>query len=234
MAISERLFVPRVSLFSRFINHLLKISFHLLYHQLAWAYDWIAALVSCGLWNTWVVQALPYLEGPLVLELGPGPGHMQAALRRMGVHVYGVEASWHMAKRFGNFRDDVGFVNIDVVNGYAQFICFPNSSFDQVVATFPSEYIFDRQTISEINRVLKPGGRLVVVLSAALSGPSICHRLMRRLYFSPSLTEPVVSPWLDSLRQVGFSATQVTVQLPTSQVFLLIAESHSPIDSELM
>ena len=87
MAISERLFVPRVSLFSRFINHLLKISFHLLYHQLAWVYDWIAALVSCGLWNTWVVQALPYLEGPLVLELGPGPGHMQAALRRMGVHV---------------------------------------------------------------------------------------------------------------------------------------------------
>jgi len=116
------LFVPQASLFSRFINQLIKISFHLLYHQLAWAYDRIAAMVSCGLWNTWGLQALPYLVGPFVLELGPGPGYMQAALRKLGVHVYGVEASWDMVKRFGCFRDGVGLVSFNVIYGYAQFI----------------------------------------------------------------------------------------------------------------
>jgi hypothetical protein len=36
------------------------------------------------------------------------------------------------------------------------------------VSTFPTEYISDPATIREIGRVLRPDGRLIVVLSASL------------------------------------------------------------------
>src|SRR6202011_2978379 len=42
------------------------------------------------------------------------------------------------------------------------------ASFDAVVSTFPSEYIYDPLTIAEVERVLRPGGRLVIVEGANL------------------------------------------------------------------
>jgi SAM-dependent methyltransferase len=45
----------------------------------------------------------------------------------------------------------------------AEALPFPPSCFDTVVSTFPSEYIIEKATLAEISRVLRPGGRLVVV-----------------------------------------------------------------------
>ena len=65
--------------------------FHLLYHQFAWSYDWFSGLVSLGMWQDWIAATLPYLQGPKVLELGPGPGHIQQALVNQGVESYSLE-----------------------------------------------------------------------------------------------------------------------------------------------
>ena len=43
-----------------------------------------------------------------------------------------------------------------------------DAGFDSVVSTFPSDYITDPQTLAELARVLRPGGRLVVVLGGWL------------------------------------------------------------------
>lgn len=37
-----------------------------------------------------------------------------------------------------------------------------------MVSTFPSEYIYDPNTVAEIARVLRPGGRLIVIEAANL------------------------------------------------------------------
>ena len=37
-------------------------AYELLYHPLAWSYDWVAALVSAGKWRDWVLTSLPYLK----------------------------------------------------------------------------------------------------------------------------------------------------------------------------
>jgi SAM-dependent methyltransferase len=49
-----------------------------------------------------------------------------------------------------------------------QALPFIDASFDSVVSTFPTDYIFDPAALGEIVRVLRPGGRLVVVLGAVL------------------------------------------------------------------
>ena len=55
-----------------------------------------------------------------------------------------------------------------VIQGSAQHLPFSNDSFDTVVSTFPSEYIYDPDTIAEVARVLRPGGRFIVIEGANL------------------------------------------------------------------
>src|SRR5437588_1309681 len=52
--------------------------------------------------------------------------------------------------------------------GSAQHLPFSDASFDTVVSTFPSEYIYDPDTIAEVERILRPGGRLIVIEGANL------------------------------------------------------------------
>ena len=52
--------------------------------------------------------------------------------------------------------------------GVAQELPYPDASFDSVVSTFPTDYIFDPATTREMARVLRVGGRLLVVLGARL------------------------------------------------------------------
>ena len=70
--------------------------------------------------------------------------------------------AWHAWQ-----RRNVG-ANSRVLQGSAQYIPFPDAAFDTVVSTFPSEYIYDPDTISEVERVLRPGGRLIVIEGANL------------------------------------------------------------------
>ncbi|HSM22419.1 MAG TPA: methyltransferase domain-containing protein, partial [Rubrivivax sp.] len=46
--------------------------------------------------------------------------------------------------------------------GRAQQLPFDDQCFGSVVATFPAEYIIDPASLAEFQRVLKPGGRLIV------------------------------------------------------------------------
>src|SRR5262249_42587069 len=69
-----------------------------LYHEAAFAYDWVAALISGRRWRSWGERAARRLGGRVV-EVGPGPGHVLAALRRRGVRAVGVELSAAMAGR---------------------------------------------------------------------------------------------------------------------------------------
>jgi SAM-dependent methyltransferase len=55
-----------------------------------------------------------------------------------------------------------------VLQGSAQHLPFSDASFDTVVSTFPSEYIYDPDTITEVERILRPGGRLIVIEGANL------------------------------------------------------------------
>lgn len=54
-----------------------------------------------------------------------------------------------------------------------------SATVDAVIATFPTNYIFDPTVTKEIARVLKPNGTLVVVLTAELRSVGFRRRLIR-------------------------------------------------------
>ncbi len=200
----------------------LRIFFRLLYHQLAWTYDLVAWIVSLGRWKSWVYSSLPYLHGPRVLELGPGPGHLQIALAHKCIQVYGMDASSQMVHQAARRLGKVNFPNRLVV-GKAPDLPFASSSFDQVVATFPTEYIFLQPTLREVQRLLVPGGSLVIIPLAWITGGGRLNRLAAGLFHltgqAPAWDERILEPFA----QAGLDATAHPTRLKDSEVMIILA-----------
>jgi ubiquinone/menaquinone biosynthesis C-methylase UbiE len=71
---------------------------------------------------------------------------------------------------------------VQLYRGYAQFLPFADGCFETVVATFPSEYILEPRTLDEVERVLVPGGRFVLLPSAWITGTRPPERLAAWLF----------------------------------------------------
>jgi ubiquinone/menaquinone biosynthesis C-methylase UbiE len=203
-----------------FLHHLLKIFFSLLYGPFSWTYDLVAASVSVGMWRGWVMAVLPHLSGGRILELGHGPGHLQTALCQCGQATTGLDASQQMGHQACNRLRRAGYP-VRLARGLAQQLPFAAGSFDQVVATFPTEYIVDPHTLAEIGRVLAPGGELLILPTAWITGSGWLHRAAAQLFAvtgqSPAWDERFLKP----IHQAGFSTQVEMIQQKNSQLLLV-------------
>ncbi len=212
----------------RYLVWPLRIFFYLLYHQMAWTYDWVAAAVSIGLWQKWVLSVIPYLDGAMLLELGHGPGHLQKALwgkKDVPRSIIGLDASPQMG-RIASRRLKRSGISPNLVNGFAQNLPFLNEAFQSVVATFPTEYIFNPSTLAEIYRVLAPGGRLVVLTSALITGRRRREKTAAWLFNVTGQSSPLDRRLLEPARQAGFRVKVEEIKLKSSVLILLIAEKE--------
>lgn len=103
----------------------------------------------------WALRDVPL--GPHVLELGPGPGLTTRLLQKRVEHVTCVEIDPGLADEL---RRRVAS-NVDVVNGDATALPFPDGQFDAAVCFtmlhhVPSPQMQDR-LLAEVRRVLRPG-----------------------------------------------------------------------------
>jgi len=209
-------------------QRLVGCGFRLLYHELACSYDLVAWLVSFGQWRAWGRTALPHLAGGRVLELGHGPGHLLVALAAAGLRPVGLDASPQMG-RLARRRLRRAGLGQSLARGQAQRLPFATHSFDGVVATFPTVYIASAATLAEVARVLRPGGRLVVVLGARLSGRDPLSRFVEWLYLITGQREAVdAAAWEAPFAAAGFDVRPLQVAMKRSQVYLVIAEPAIP------
>jgi len=205
---------------------LLRTFFYLLYHPFAWTYDFVAATVSLGRWKSWVRCSIPFLEGK-VLEIGYGPGHLQQALNEGGFSTFGIDESRQMVCQARRRLQKTGSP-ICLARGLAQSLPFQNEVFDSVVATFPSEYIFDPHTLKDVRRVLKPGGRLVILPMAWITGTQGLERLAAWLFRftgeAPGTPRPIPGEMRERFMRAGFEAQSELVRLKGSQVLVILAK----------
>ncbi|HLZ59460.1 MAG TPA: class I SAM-dependent methyltransferase [Ktedonosporobacter sp.] len=132
-------------------------------------YRFASTVPFAGQWRIWQRLVLPRIHGMDVLELGCGLGDLLADMLQDGYHCRAIEHSPEMvdAARSTLKRRKLGSESL-IVQGSAQHLPFKDTSFDTVVSTFPSEYIYDPNTISEVARVLRHGGRVIVIEGANL------------------------------------------------------------------
>jgi ubiquinone/menaquinone biosynthesis C-methylase UbiE len=201
-------------------------AFHLLYHDLAAGYDAVAWGVSFGLWRDWGATALPFLSGPRVLELGHGPGHLLAALASRGDKVIGLDLSSQMGRLARRRAPAAGFVR-----ARAQAAPFAAGSFDGVVATFPTAYITAPETIAAVFRLLRPGGRLVVVPEAQLGGRGPLRAIVEWLYRLTGQRGAAAEDldarqafWTSALSDFGFLLSLHEAQVCDSVVTVIVAD----------
>jgi SAM-dependent methyltransferase len=211
-------------------HRLVSFGFRLLYYELAWSYDLVAWLVSMGQWQAWGRTALPHLLGERVLELGHGPGHLLVALAQGGFRSVGLDLSPQMGRLARRRLRRAGLAST-LVRGHAQTLPFAAGTFDSLLATFPTLYILDPATLAEVMRVLRPGGRLVAVVGARLSGKDLVSRLIEGLFKITGQREEV-DVWEAPLAAAGLTVRRVQVEMRHSQILLLIAEPATRGDKD--
>ena len=160
-----------------------KLLFETLYKN-RYLYRFASTVPFAGQWRTWQRLVLPRLQGHDVLELGCGLGDLLADMLEAGYNCRAIEQSPAMvaAARDTLRKRKVG-ASTYVIQGSAQSLPFSDQTFDNVVSTFPSEYIFDRDTIAEIKRVLRPGGRVIIIEGANLLPVGYLQHILMLIHF---------------------------------------------------
>ncbi|MCK5052754.1 MAG: class I SAM-dependent methyltransferase [Anaerolineales bacterium] len=206
---------------SKLLSSFLRFFFKHLYTTLAWAYDFVAWSTSMGQWRKWQSAAIPSSQFSDLLELGPGPGHLLAALPQTGHRKVGLERSTQMLKlaQRNLARKDVVPM---LTQGRAQALPFQSNHFSDIIATFPSEYIVDPETLAEAFRVLQPRGELVIVGLVQITGDSLADRFAAWLYrFTGQAGEPR-EEWKIPLQEVGFQPRLEIIEQERARVLRVI------------
>ncbi len=192
----------------------------LLYHQLAWTYDLVSSIVSAGSWKKWVGSVAPYLIGPRVLEIGFGPGHLLVAMHQKKLTGYGLDESHQMARIAKNrLLRQGGKPNL--TRGEAQTLPFADESFEQVVMTFPAEYILKPATFSEIKRVLTQGGTTLILPFAWVTGRKPVERLVAWINHVTGEAPEWDPKIMERLKVEGFEATWEMINFSNSRIILI-------------
>jgi ubiquinone/menaquinone biosynthesis C-methylase UbiE len=214
------------NLFLRLRSGFMRVFFDLLYNQIAWSYDLVADIVSVGMWRDWVRTVIPYLNGPRVLELGHGPGHLQVALHQRAntagetLQIIGLDKSKQMGKiacrRLKNQSYQPALINAD-----AHKLPLPDKSIHQIVATFPSEYISNSDTLDEVQRVLTLGGQLIILALAWITGKRLHQRAAAKLFEVTGQTPVWDDRYLEPVRNRGFGAKIEHVSNANSKTLII-------------
>jgi ubiquinone/menaquinone biosynthesis C-methylase UbiE len=210
----------RVTVLQRVFMYFFRSFFKLLYHQFAWTYDFVASVVSDGNWGKWTQSVVPYLAGPVVLEIGFGPGHLLLSLQQKNITAIGLDESPQMA-HLARKRLISHSCQASLVRGDALKLPFARDCINQVVMTFPAEYVLKPNTLLEIRRVLVSGGSALVLPFAWITGRKPMERLLawvNRITGEAPAWKPA---FVDPLRGYGFDVSWQEISFPNSKIVLI-------------
>ena len=134
--------------------------FDAFYSRFAVTYDRIVKFFP--LWRNWLDNALPGIQGPKVLEISCGTGYLLTRFAGQ-FDSYAIDFNSDLARiARRNLKQQRLMAGIQVAE--VEHLPYPSGEFDSVVNTMAfSAYPDGVSAMAEITRVLKPGGRLVMI-----------------------------------------------------------------------
>ena len=140
-------------------------------HSVASRYDLMNDLMSGGvhrIWKRFTIELSGVRKGNAVLDIAGGTGDLAAKFSRIvgpdgRVVLADINDSMLMVGR-DKLLDTGHYGNIEFVQADAQFLPFPDESFDCITIAFGLRNVTEKETaLRSMLRVLKPGGRLLVL-----------------------------------------------------------------------
>jgi SAM-dependent methyltransferase len=204
---------------------------------------WLASTIPfAGQWRVWQRLALERVAGVDTLEVGCGIGTLLGDTLERGYHARAVDRSPQMvaATRRELRRRGLPLAPDTVQLASVQALPFDRASFDSIISTFPTDYIADPAALREIARVLRPGGRLVIVLGASLLPARAVLRplvALQRLVYGRADAQAAVNcagssniatALLIRLRAAGLTPQANCVSGPFWVAYLVIAQKARP------
>jgi len=160
----------------------------------------------------WIVEAAALTGTEYVLDVATGTGHTAFALAPQAAKVVALDLTPQMLAAAQQAATERHLHTIRFLEGNAQAIPCEDHSFDivtcrQAAHHFPDVY----QSIREWARVLKPGGKLLLVDPVAPEEPELDVFLNEiELLRDPShMRDYRVSEWLTFLQKAGFAVSTV-------------------------
>jgi demethylmenaquinone methyltransferase/2-methoxy-6-polyprenyl-1,4-benzoquinol methylase len=132
-----------------------------MFDRVARRYDLSNDLLSLGQdrrWRRATIEAISPIPGDRILDLAAGTGTSSAALAQVGAEVVAADISLGMLGEVGRRG-----VPVSAIGGDATRLPFADGAFDAVTMSFGLRNVADPAlALSEMLRVTRPGGRLVV------------------------------------------------------------------------
>lgn len=140
-----------------------------MFNSIAGKYDFLNRFLSAGIDKGWRRKALNQLKGINIdhlLDVATGTGDV-AIMAMNQLHparITGIDISDGMIEVGKEKVNKLGISNIDLIKGDSEAISFPDNTFDAVTVAFGVRNFQNLEKgLTEIRRVLKPGGKFVVL-----------------------------------------------------------------------
>jgi demethylmenaquinone methyltransferase/2-methoxy-6-polyprenyl-1,4-benzoquinol methylase len=162
-------------------------------------YDLVNRIGTLGMdkrWRRLAAQACLETKPRRILDIGCGTGDLTINIARLAskdIEIVGLDYSLPMLERARYKAEKAGVgKSIRFIEGEASHLPFPDASFDVAAISFAFRNLtyknpVCRQHLAEVLRILKPGGRYVIVESSQPENGFIraCFHLYMRAFVKP-------------------------------------------------
>lgn len=156
----------------------------------------------------WTVEEITPTGHEQVVDVATGAGHTALALAPYVAQVTAVDATAQMLEAAQQLAASRSVTNIRFLAGTANALPVTDEYADIVVCRYAAHHFPDLlQAAHEWNRVLKPGGKLVVVDTIVPEEPSLATfaNTIEWLRDTSHVFDHPISEWLSILRAAGFA-----------------------------
>jgi demethylmenaquinone methyltransferase/2-methoxy-6-polyprenyl-1,4-benzoquinol methylase len=176
-----------------------------MFDRIAERYDLLNRLLSFGIdvrWRTKAIRCLGLDGKGRILDVATGTGDVAIAAAKTGLSVVGVDPSVGMLSVGRDKVRRAGLENqVELEVGNAERLPFADASFDGSIIAFGIRNVPDRaRGISEMRRVVRPGGRVVVLELGEPRGAAL-GRLAR---FHVHTVVPVIGGLVSGSREYAY------------------------------